>query len=357
MRTPPPATPPRPIARPPPRTADVSADASALFEALDADRSGAVSLAEARRSIPTLGWEMPSDGYIDGLWRVYDLDGSGLLGPDEFGRLLAVLRNHTPSRHTVRNPLSQAGPSPPPPRPLPRPVRGGGERQPQPQPQPQPEPEPEPELMDGAAPSAAMMIAANAAAMSEDELTDLTYAFQAADMDGGGAIDAAEFTMMLSVMGCEISPAQVERVIQEAEQGFAAWMKAADAENVKKCTAVWDEFDADKSGTMDRTEINLMLGKLREMGFSPTPISEADMNDGELSFDEFVAWFLAQEGLPAEFSAPDANATAGGLGKAKAKKKGKLRLKISAALRTSKRVAMGAAQPRVSPFSPVLCTA
>ena len=90
-----------------------------------------------------------------------------------------------------------------------------------------------------------MMIAANAAAMSEDELTDLTYAFQAADMDGGGAIDAAEFTMMLSVMGCEISPAQGERVIQEAEQGFAAWMKMADAENVKKCTAVWDEFDAD----------------------------------------------------------------------------------------------------------------
>ena len=31
-------------------------------------------------------------------------------------------------------------------------------------------------------------------AMSEDELTDLTYAFQAADMDGGGAIDAAEFS-------------------------------------------------------------------------------------------------------------------------------------------------------------------
>ena len=202
--------------------------------------------------------------------------------------------------------------------------------------------------MDGAAPSAAMMIAANAAAMSEDELTDLTYAFNAADMDGGGAIDGDEFAMMLSVMGCEISPAQVERVIKEAEQGFAAWMKAADEENVKKCTAVWDEFDADKSGTMDRTEINLMLGKLREMGFSPTPISEADMNDGELSFDEFVAWFLAQEGLPAEFSAPNANATAGGLGKAK--KKGKLRLKISAALRTSKRVAMGAAQPRISPF-------
>ena len=44
-----------------------------------------------------------------------------------------------------------------------------------------------PSAEDGA--SAAEMIAANDAEMTEDELVDLTYAFQAADMDGGGAID------------------------------------------------------------------------------------------------------------------------------------------------------------------------
>jgi hypothetical protein len=37
--------------------------------------------------------------------------------------------------------------------------------------------------------STAQMVAANEAEMTEAELADLTYAFQAADMDGGGAID------------------------------------------------------------------------------------------------------------------------------------------------------------------------
>ena len=37
--------------------------------------------------------------------------------------------------------------------------------------------------------STAQMVAANEAEMTEGELADLTYAFQAADMDGGGAID------------------------------------------------------------------------------------------------------------------------------------------------------------------------
>ena len=70
--------------------------------------------------------------------------------------------------------------------------------------------------------SAAEMIAANESGMTEDELADLTYAFQAADMDGGGAIDDEEFSMMLSVMGCDIEPAQVQKVIADAKEGFKA---------------------------------------------------------------------------------------------------------------------------------------
>ena len=37
--------------------------------------------------------------------------------------------------------------------------------------------------------STAQMVAANETEMTEGELADLSYAFQAADMDGGGAID------------------------------------------------------------------------------------------------------------------------------------------------------------------------
>ena len=65
--------------------------------------------------------------------------------------------------------------------------------------------------------SAAEMIKANEAEMTEEELSDLTYAFQAADMDGGGAIDCDEFAMMLAVMGCDISMEQVKEVSKWVE--------------------------------------------------------------------------------------------------------------------------------------------
>ena len=132
--------------------------------------------------------------------------------------------------------------------------------------------------------SAAQMIAANESGMSEDELADLTYAFQAADMDGGGAIDEEEFSMMLSVMGCDISIEQVRKVIGDAKEGFSAWVKMADAENVAKCQRVWEEYDDDNSGTMDLREVNNVIAALQAMGFDPAPMSEADMGDGELDF-------------------------------------------------------------------------
>eukprot|EP01050_Picozoa_sp_SAG11_P006513 SAG11_NODE_508_length_8874_cov_5.205812_3_plen_158_part_00 len=78
----------------------------------------------------------------------------------------------------------------------------------------------------------------------------------------------------------------------------------ADKESVEKCRRIWDEYDVDKSGTMDLGEINAVIAKLQLMGFSPEPMSAADMADGELDFDEFSAWFLKQEGLPDDFSAP-----------------------------------------------------
>ena len=75
---------------------------------------------------------------------------------------------------------------------------------------------------DADQPTALDAIAANESEMTEDELEDLIYAFQAADMDGGGAIDADEFGLMLQVMGCEITEEQVAKCIEDARIGYAA---------------------------------------------------------------------------------------------------------------------------------------
>jgi Ca2+-binding EF-hand superfamily protein len=303
-------------------------EAAALFAALDVNRSGEVELAEAKRSLPTLGWHEMSDGYIDGLWRVYDIDGSGALGPDEFGRLLRVLRSRGRrelsrpqlSVASISNPL--AAPERPYGQPLPgtppRPAHAAREQAPSAAAWPTAQPEPEPEL--AFAPSAKQMIDANESEMTEDEMSDLMYAFQAADMDGSGAIDTTEFKMMLEVMGCQITTQQVQQVIDDAKAGFRAWLKSSDEENLVKIRQIWEEFDADKSGTMDLQEINAVIRKLQAMGHKPEPMSSADLADGELSFDEFSAWFLKQEGLPDDFAAPKDGAT-GGLGRKQGKKK------------------------------------
>ena len=113
--------------------------------------------------------------------------------------------------------------------------------------------------------------------MTEEELADLTYAFQAADMDSGGAIDSEEFALMLEVMGANITMDQVREVIGDAKDGFATWKKMADKENIEKCKRIWDEYDEDGSGTMDLKEVNGVIQKLQSMGFNPEPMSAADM--------------------------------------------------------------------------------
>lgn len=148
--------------------------------------------------------------------------------------------------------------------------------------------------------------------ITDDELADLTYAFQAADMDGGGSIDADEFNLMLTVMGCELSSEEVAQAIHNAKDGFYAWKQMADAENIEKCKRLWDKYDQDGSGTMDLAELKNVVQALSMDGFKADEITANDVDEsGEMDFDDFSAWILKQEGLPAGFGAPMQKGTSG----------------------------------------------
>lgn len=150
-------------------------------------------------------------------------------------------------------------------------------------------------------------IAANEEELTEAELDDLTCAFQAADLDGGGAICLGEFELMLSVMGCTVDSSEASQLMNEAKQGFAAWLKMSDEANVEKCATIWADYDIDKSGSMDLAEINNVIAALRNLGSRIDPLGEAQFNRlsssgaGQLSIEEFTAWYLQQEGLPPDF--------------------------------------------------------
>jgi hypothetical protein len=61
---------------------------------------------------------------------------------------------------------------------------------------------------------------------------------------------AEEFRMMLAVMGCDITEEQIKGIVTDAKDGFNAWKKKADQENIDKCKRIWDQYDEDKSGTL-----------------------------------------------------------------------------------------------------------
>lgn len=80
-----------------------------LFQKLDVDDSGQLSLDETLKLIPAIGLAV-SAKYIEGVWSMFDLDRSGQLSREEFGRLMHVLRR---KHDAVRTPGSIRSPRPP----------------------------------------------------------------------------------------------------------------------------------------------------------------------------------------------------------------------------------------------------
>ena len=143
--------------------------------------------------------------------------------------------------------------------------------------------------------SVATMISLNEAEISEDELTDLTYAFQAADMSADGKLSLDEFHWMLEVMECGLDMETTRKIVEQAKANFATWLRTSDDSHREECLKVWKAFDANGDQKMDADELNAVIKQLQQQGFSPKPIHKDDLADGFLDFDEFCTWFLAQE--------------------------------------------------------------
>lgn len=64
--------------------------------------------------------------------------------------------------------------------------------------------------------------------LTEDELSDLTFAFQACDLDDAGTIAPDELHAMLSVLGAEVDEARCAALVKEAKQDFKEWLATHD---------------------------------------------------------------------------------------------------------------------------------
>jgi hypothetical protein len=62
--------------------------------------------------------------------------------------------------------------------------------------------------------------------LDDDELSDLTYAFQACDADHSGYIEATEMHAMLAVMGAAVTATQISELMRESKKEFALWLRS-----------------------------------------------------------------------------------------------------------------------------------
>ena len=73
--------------------------------------------------------------------------------------------------------------------------------------------------------------------MTDDELSDLTYAFQACDIDGAGTIEPEELHGMMAVLGAEVDLHTVQVVMKESTELFKKWMEEQLAKDSKAAEA------------------------------------------------------------------------------------------------------------------------
>lgn len=85
--------------------------------------------------------------------------------------------------------------------------------------------------------------------LSEDDLSDLTYAFQACDADRGGTIDVSELHAMLDVLGAPgLTMELVRQLFVDSKKDFYEWRKSHDTHMVLPNEMVYSDTDV---GSMD----------------------------------------------------------------------------------------------------------
>lgn len=78
--------------------------------------------------------------------------------------------------------------------------------------------------------------------LTDDEISDLTYSFQACDIDGGGTIEPEELHAMMAGLGVETDLRTVQLVMREATGKFKMWLAEQQAREKGAALELPDEF-------------------------------------------------------------------------------------------------------------------
>lgn len=140
--------------------------------------------------------------------------------------------------------------------------------------------------------------------MGEEPTREIKTAFEMFDVDDDGLISKHDLKIALNSLGFEFSQEEIQRLIMELDpkntgtidyENFAELIntKMSEKEQIDQIKMAFEMLDDDKTGKVTFKNLKRIA---RELGETLTDqeihemINEADVdNDGEISFEEFVA--------------------------------------------------------------------
>jgi len=135
---------------------------------------------------------------------------------------------------------------------------------------------------------------------------DVDHVFRQIDINGDGSIDREELGKLFVLLGHEISEEDLGEVFQSldldgngtiSDEEFSKWYVKSEERVLSKVRPIFDQFDADKSGHIDRDEVSALLKKLQP------DVTEADVDEAlkamyksgsteEITYEEFADWYV-----------------------------------------------------------------
>eukprot|EP00584_Thalassiosira_punctigera_P007829 CAMPEP_0172533936 /NCGR_PEP_ID=MMETSP1067-20121228/6479_1 /TAXON_ID=265564 ORGANISM="Thalassiosira punctigera, Strain Tpunct2005C2" /NCGR_SAMPLE_ID=MMETSP1067 /ASSEMBLY_ACC=CAM_ASM_000444 /LENGTH=795 /DNA_ID=CAMNT_0013318657 /DNA_START=411 /DNA_END=2798 /DNA_ORIENTATION=+ len=135
---------------------------------------------------------------------------------------------------------------------------------------------------------------------------DVDHVFRQVDINGDGSIDKEELGKLFAQLEHEITEEELGAVFRSldldgdgtiSEEEFSKWYIKSEERILSKVKPIFDTFDTDQSGTIDRNELRELLKTLEPR------VTETDVDDAmtamfksgsteEITYEEFADWYV-----------------------------------------------------------------